>query len=150
MLHVFLDFCYIARREIIDTSAITQLEESLDQFKEHCTIFIEDSVQDGNYDPPRQHALDHYAHMIREFGAPNSLCSSITESKHIKAVKEPWRHSNRYNALQQMITTNSRIDKLTATRVHFETEGLLDNCPIVNFLNALHSMFLEPYKPSHY
>ncbi|KAJ6617373.1 hypothetical protein B0H10DRAFT_2176466 [Mycena sp. CBHHK59/15] len=29
--------------------------------------------------------------------APNGLCSSITESKHIKAVKQPWRRSRRGN-----------------------------------------------------
>lgn len=135
-LRAFLDFCYIARREIIDTSAIAQLEDSLEQFHENRTIFVEAGIRDDSYDPPRQHSLDHYARMIREFGAPNGLCSSITESKHIKAVKEPWRRSNRYNALQQMITTNSRVDKLAAARVHFETGGLLHSDPIADMLNG--------------
>lgn len=31
----------------------------------------------------------YYAYVITQFGAPNGLCSSITESKHIKAVKKP-------------------------------------------------------------
>lgn len=128
-LRAFLDFCYIARRDVIDTSAITQLEHALEEFKEHRTVFVEEGIRNGSYDPPRQHSLDHYARMIREFGAPNGLCSSITESKHIKAVKEPWRRSNRFNALQQMITTNSRIDKLAAARVHFESEELLQSDP---------------------
>ncbi|KAF8128403.1 hypothetical protein EV363DRAFT_1400566 [Boletus edulis] len=37
--------------------------------------------------------------MIRLFGAPNGLCLSIIESKHIKAIKEPYRQSN-HNQLQ--------------------------------------------------
>ncbi|KAJ7025454.1 hypothetical protein C8F04DRAFT_890066, partial [Mycena alexandri] len=51
---------------------------------------------------------------IRFFGSPNGLCSSITESKHIKAVKEPWRRSSRFNALSQMLRTLVRLDKLAA------------------------------------
>ncbi|KAJ7025470.1 hypothetical protein C8F04DRAFT_878470, partial [Mycena alexandri] len=51
---------------------------------------------------------------IRFFGSPNGLCSSITESKHIKAVKEPWRRSSRFNAPSQMLRTLVRLDKLAA------------------------------------
>ncbi|KAF8992148.1 hypothetical protein BDQ17DRAFT_1392882 [Cyathus striatus] len=60
-----------------------------------------------------------------QFGAPNGLCSSITESKHIKAVKEPWRCSNRYNALGQMLLTNERLDKLNAFRIDLQSRNLL-------------------------
>ncbi|KAG1720956.1 uncharacterized protein EDB91DRAFT_1240357 [Suillus paluster] len=52
---------------------------------------------------PRQHSCSHYILLIRLYGAPNGLCSSITETKHIKAVKEPWRRSSRYKALGQML-----------------------------------------------
>jgi len=62
--------------------------------------------------------------LIREFGAPNGLCSSITESKHIKAVKEPWRRSSRFEALGQMLLTNQRLDKLAAARVDFKARGM--------------------------
>ncbi|KAF8957103.1 hypothetical protein BDZ97DRAFT_120310 [Flammula alnicola] len=60
-----------------------------------------------------------------EFGAPNGLCSSITESKHIKAVKEPWRRSSHFEALAQMLVTNQRLDKLAAARVDFRARGML-------------------------
>ncbi|KAH8987556.1 hypothetical protein EDB86DRAFT_3065712 [Lactarius hatsudake] len=42
------------------------------------------------------------------------------------AVKEPWRRSNRYHALLQMLVTNQRLDKLAAARANFEAKGLLD------------------------
>ncbi|KAI0244925.1 hypothetical protein BJV78DRAFT_1277591 [Lactifluus subvellereus] len=64
---------------------------------------------------------------IQLFGAPNGLCSSITESKHIKAVKEPWRRSSHFKALGQMLVTNQRIDKLSASHVDFTSRGLLSN-----------------------
>ena len=56
---------------------------------------------------------------------PNGLCSSIMESKHIKAVKEPWRRSNKYNALGQMLVTNERLDKLAAARMDFTRHHML-------------------------
>ena len=68
---------------------------------------------------PRQHALVHYCQHIRNFGAPNGLCSSLTESKHISAVKKSWWRSNWFNALQQMLIINTCNDKLAAARVDF-------------------------------
>ena len=53
------------------------------------------------------------------------LTSSITESRHITAVKKPWRRSNRYEALGQMLITNQRLDKLTAARNNFIACGML-------------------------
>jgi hypothetical protein len=57
----------------------------------------------------------HYSMLIRLFGALNGLCLSITESKHINNVKDPWWQSNRFNALLQMLITNQQVDKLSAT-----------------------------------
>ncbi|KAJ7113623.1 hypothetical protein C8R44DRAFT_741205 [Mycena epipterygia] len=59
------------------------------------------------------------------FGAPNGLCSSITESKHIKAVKKPYRRSNRNKPLSQILLANQRLDKLAAARVDFTARGMM-------------------------
>jgi hypothetical protein len=66
----------------------------------------------------------HYHSLIRLYGAPNGLCSSITESKHIRAVKEPWRRSNRNMALGQMLVTNQRLDQLAAAHADFSNRGM--------------------------
>ncbi|KAL6305520.1 hypothetical protein BKA93DRAFT_816905 [Sparassis latifolia] len=60
-----------------------------------------------------------FCYLVRHsnYGAPNGLCSSITEAKHIKAIKEPWRRSNRYNALGQMLLTNQHLDNLAVSRM---------------------------------
>ena len=123
-LRAFFEFCYIARRDVIDTKSLAELEQALERFHHYRTIFVETGVRKG-FNVPRQHFLRHYAALIRAYGAPNGLCSSITESKHIKAVKKPWRRSSRYKALGQMLLTNQRLDKLAASRVDFARRGML-------------------------
>src|SRR5882724_10409056 len=113
-ISAFLDFCYIVCRSSLDESALGAAEEALARFHSHCVIFQEYGVRPNGFSLPRQHALMHYCHLIEQFGAPNGLCSSITESQHIRAVKRPWRRSNRCNALGQMLLTNQRTEKLAA------------------------------------
>jgi hypothetical protein len=75
--------------------------------------------------------------MIRLFGAPNGLCSSITEAKHIKAVKEPWRRSNRDRPLKQMLLINQRLDKLAAAHVDFTRRGMLEEAQLFKSLKII-------------
>lgn len=125
-LSSFMEFVYLVRRSIQTEETITAIEASIMQYRQHRRIFIETDVRE-DYNLPRQHnTLDHYSQHIRNFGAPNGLCSSITEAKHIKAVKQPWRRSNHYEALGQMLLINQRLDKLAAARVDFTDRGMLD------------------------
>ncbi|KAL4069122.1 hypothetical protein J3A83DRAFT_4359153 [Scleroderma citrinum] len=66
--------------------------------------------------------------LMKEFGALNGLCSSITESKHIKAIKKSWWCSNYFKALGQMLITNQGLDKLTAAKVDFENCDMVNSC----------------------
>ncbi|KDQ53825.1 hypothetical protein JAAARDRAFT_115144, partial [Jaapia argillacea MUCL 33604] len=125
-LAAFLDFCYIARRNSIDTDAMDELKSTLTRFHHHRQIFVETGVRDTDISLPRQHSLMHYIRGIRLFGSPNGLCSSITESKHIGAVGEPWRRSSRYKALRQMLRTNQRLDKMAAAQQAFERKGMME------------------------
>lgn len=124
-VRAFTDFCYLARRNIHNTESLNKMDEVLAEFHEHRKIFIELGIR-VHFNLPRQHSGRHWTKLIREFGAPNGLCSSITESKHIKAVKKPWRRSSRYRALQQMLYTNQRMDKLSAARIDFVRRGMLE------------------------
>jgi hypothetical protein len=67
----------------------------------------------------------HYLKLIWAFGTLNGLCLSITESKHIEAVKEPWWESNCFHTLGQMLNTNLRLDKLSAAQVTFKSYEML-------------------------
>ena len=83
----------------------------------------------------------HYFDNIKDFGSPNGLCSSITESKHITAVKRPWRQSNKHMALPQMLKSNQGLDKLAAARADFTVRGMLvDSCLIKAIETALDAM----------
>lgn len=125
-ISAFTEFCYLARRSVLTDESIQQLEDALKRYYQFRDVFKETGVRpDGFSSLPRQHALGHYPRHIREFGAPNGLCSSITESKHIKAVKEPWRRSNKFEALGQMLLTNQRLDKLAAARADYAERGML-------------------------
>jgi hypothetical protein len=121
-LSSFLEFCYLVRRSVIDDNDLVEINAAIANFHHHRRAF--DLVRPEGYSLPRQHSLVHYPYLIREFGAPNGLCSSITESKHIKAVKEPWRRSNHFEALGQILITNQRLDKLAAARVNFQARGM--------------------------
>jgi hypothetical protein len=47
------------------------------------------------------------------------------ESKHIKAVKEPWRRSSRFKALGQMLRTIVRMDEMAALYQTFLKRGMM-------------------------
>ena len=125
-LSAFLEFCYLVRRSVIDEWTLDAIDDALRRFHQDRVIFQSTGVRSpSRLSPPRQHSMVHYRYLIQQFGAPNGLCSSITESKHIKAVKEPYRRSNRYNALGQMLLSNQRLDKLAAACVDFTVRRML-------------------------
>lgn len=136
-LSAFLEFCYLVRRDVITEDTLVDIRRSLDTFHQEREVFRDSGVRTEGFSLPRQHSLKHYPFSVEEFGAPNGLCSSITESAHIKAVKRPYRRSNRNQPLGQMLITNERLDKLAAARVHFASRGMLDGpcIPLANLLS---------------
>ncbi|KAG6826062.1 hypothetical protein H0H92_001275 [Tricholoma furcatifolium] len=118
-----IDFCYLVRRDVIDEDTLVQIDNALKKFHQYREAFRE--VRPEGFSLPCQHSLVHYIYAITQFGTPNGLCSSITESKHIKAVKQPYRRSNKNNPLGQMLITNQRMSKLEAARIDFTTRGML-------------------------
>jgi hypothetical protein len=121
----FTEFCYLARRSQIDETNLELIDAAVERFHREREIFIELRIRE-DFSLPRQHSLVHYSSLIRLFGAPNGICSSITESKHIQAVKEPWRRSSRNQPLGQMLLTTQCLEKLAAARVDFESRGMLN------------------------
>ena len=112
-LSALLDFCYLVRHSVLNEVTLDAIDAAVECFHQEWTIFITSGVH-VHLSLPRQHAMVHYCELVKLFGAPNGLCSSITESKHIQAVKEPWQQSNKFNALRQMLVTNQHLDKLAA------------------------------------
>ena len=138
----FLEFCYLVRRDIHTEDSIAQVQDALVRFHCYRVIFESTGVRPDGFSLPPQHSILHYPKLIRMFGAPNGLCSSMTEAKHIKAVKEPWRRSSRYEPLGQMLLTNQRLDKLAAARVDFTSRGMLDGMVISSALQVYSASLL--------
>lgn len=125
MLHAiaaFLDFCYLVWHLQIDESVLDQIEDAVNHFHWECHIFIELGIW-NDFLLPHQCALVHYCLMIQLFG----LCSSITESKHIKAVKQPYCCSSWNHLLVRWSWWTSRMqnDKLATAWVDFKSHGML-------------------------
>ncbi|KAI6011242.1 hypothetical protein PISMIDRAFT_112348 [Pisolithus microcarpus 441] len=123
--HAFLEFCYLVWQNVITEQTLTEIDDVLRHFHWFHKVFQNASVI-KTFSLPRQHAMKHYHYLICQFGAPNGLCSSITESKHIKAVKCLYQHTNHFQALRQMLLINQRLDKLTAVHADFKGHGMLN------------------------
>ncbi|KAF7303447.1 hypothetical protein MIND_00573500 [Mycena indigotica] len=115
-----IEFCYLVRRSVIDEDTLQIIDETIRRYHHYREAFR--VVRPQGFSLPRQHALKHYIARIMDFGVPNGLCSSITESKHIRAVKRPYRCSNRNKPLGQMLLSNQRLDE---PRADFTARGML-------------------------
>jgi hypothetical protein len=125
--------------------ALADIENTLVRFHKLCEIFHECDVVPDGFSLPRQHSLAHYPFLITQFGAPNGLCSLITESKHIKAVKHPYRRLNCNKPLGQMLVTNQQLDKLAAVRIKISSKDPLDGPSVVGpLLDLVHSRYGDP------
>jgi len=88
-LSTLLDFCYLVQRSVLNEVTLDAIDVAVEHFHQERTVFITSGVR-VHLSLPCQHAMVHYRELVKLFGVPNGLCSSITESKHIRAVKKPW------------------------------------------------------------
>ncbi|KAI6143392.1 hypothetical protein BKA82DRAFT_4331274 [Pisolithus tinctorius] len=123
----FLEFCYLM---------LVEIDDALRRFHLYHEVFRNAGVVD-TFSLPWQHAMKHYYHLICQFSTPNGLCSSITESKHIKAIKWPYWHTNHFQALGQMLLINQRLDKPIAVCTDFKEHGMLNELLLSHALGAL-------------
>ncbi|KAG1905765.1 uncharacterized protein F5891DRAFT_1125793 [Suillus fuscotomentosus] len=130
----FLEFCYLIQRNVITEATISQIQDALCCFHHYHSIFLRSGVVPA-FLLPCQHLMKHYPDLICLFRAPNGLCSSMMENKHIKAVKQLWCQSNRYNVLGQMLVMNQRLNKIATLHVDFTKCGMLNGTCLSNDLH---------------
>ena len=127
MVHTVCDlieFSYLIHQDIHNTQALKAVD-NIKSFHTNCEIFKTTGVIEiFNY--PCQHSLKHYVTLIYAYSAPSSLCSSMTEKKHIKAVKKPWRCLSHCKALKQMFLMIQWLDKLSTSHVHIKVNGMFN------------------------
>ncbi|KAJ6512460.1 hypothetical protein C8R45DRAFT_1206566 [Mycena sanguinolenta] len=126
-LSAFLDFCYLVRRNALTSDTLDEINAALARFHTHRDIFIATGVR-ISISLPRQHSMVHYCPSIILFGSPNGLCSSITESKHIKAMLRP----------------NARLDRLAAIRTIFTRQGMLQGSTGLYALRIMRGELPQP------
>ena len=119
-----LEFSYLVHRNDFDEH-LDMVDQALARFQELREVFRSTGVHPTGFSLPHQHSLNHYHLNIGNFGAPNSLCLSITESQHITAVKKPWHRSSKYEALEQMLITNQCLEEWKALHADFIKHGML-------------------------
>lgn len=124
-ISAFLEFSYLVRRSHIDSKTLQQIDAAITQYLQERQVFLDVGVR-TTFKLPRHHSIVHYKTLIQQFGAPNGLCLSITENRHITTVKEPWHRSNRNEALGQILLTNQRLDKLSVSRADFLSRGMIN------------------------
>ncbi|KAG1812062.1 uncharacterized protein BJ212DRAFT_1448197 [Suillus subaureus] len=99
-LQALLNFIYITHHNIISSSSLNTMNDTLKHFHRYCKIFQTSSVWPKGFNHPQQHSLIHYHKLIQAFSTPNGLCSSITDC---------------FKALSQMLLTNQHLDKLATS-----------------------------------
>ncbi|KAK0445666.1 uncharacterized protein EV420DRAFT_1622636 [Desarmillaria tabescens] len=108
-LSAFMDFYYLVWHSDFDETMLKQVRDTIQCFHHYREAFRVAGVHE-DFSLPRQHAIVHYPSHIMEFGAPNGLCSSITESWHITA----------------MLLMNQQLNKLAALHADLVQRGLLE------------------------
>ena len=143
-----INLFYLVQCNVIDEDAVDQIQSTLDRFYQNQEIFHDVGICPDGVSLPRQHSLRHYVFSITQFGAPNGLCSSITESKHRKVIKEPFCHSNKNQAMGQILVTNQRLNKISAARVYFIARGMLKGpSSTTGIISGLHSGLTNHEQP---
>jgi hypothetical protein len=119
-----LECLYRIRADEHDDNSLAELAEHERLYVQLREIFRTTGVRE-DFNLPRQHGLFHFLPNIKRFGSANGLCTTLTESKHRKVIKEPWRRSSHYEALLQMLKINSRLDQIKTCAVAFRKRGQL-------------------------
>ena len=132
----FIEFCYLIHRNVITDSALSSINDATQHFHHYWEVFKTTGVA-STFSLPCQHSVKHYPELIQLFGTPNRLCSSITENKHITEVKKPYRQSNKYKALGQILVTNQRLDELSAAWTDFANRSMLNRTCLSSALKLI-------------
>ncbi|KAH9178034.1 hypothetical protein EDB89DRAFT_2112020 [Lactarius sanguifluus] len=126
-----MDACYIARRNAIDSLSLEHLRDCVQTFHQLRAIFVETGAC-TTLSLPHQHALNHFYNVIHLFGSPNGLCSSITESKHIRAMLRTLLRLDKMSVLCQRLEDNGMLRGSVLTSRQSGPGSGANDMPIVN------------------
>ncbi|KAF8804340.1 hypothetical protein BYT27DRAFT_7259320 [Phlegmacium glaucopus] len=115
-------------------------------FQDHLVLWVKEYVYANNHPKAKTDAImDDIDRRIAIVPAFSGL-QHFSEGRGFKQwtgddskalMKEPWRHSNRNEALGQMLVTNQQLDQLAAAQTDFESHGMLNGTCLGATLEAL-------------
>lgn len=98
-----IDFIHYTSYHSHSTETLDRLQDALDTFHEHKSVFIKKGIQ-KHFRIPKIHAMEHYKALIRAHGTTDGFNTEISERLHIDFAKQGYRASNKKEYTRQMIT----------------------------------------------
>ncbi|KAK4704707.1 hypothetical protein P7C70_g1498, partial [Phenoliferia sp. Uapishka_3] len=121
---VVVTYFYAAGLESTATDREMQAE-AMRLYMEVIRYAFEDERAEKGFNWARLHSMFHYIEWTELNGTAPHSDTSHYETAHIKAVKLPYRASNRCNAIVQILRANTRRDCLASLRGELELEGVI-------------------------
>ncbi|KAJ7483023.1 hypothetical protein B0H11DRAFT_2232041 [Mycena galericulata] len=114
-----IDFIYLASLEEHTTRSLALLNTALDVFPDNKQIFLDLGARanQGHFNIPKIHSMEHYAPMIRLFGSADGFNTESPERLHIDYAKAGYRASNKKDYIAQMtlwLQRQEAVDRFTA------------------------------------
>jgi hypothetical protein len=106
-----LDFLYLAKLPVQTTQTLNRLNNSLRNFHENKSIFVDLGVRQ-HFNFPKLHSCLHYASSINMFGTTDNYDTQYTERLHIDLAKNAYRSTNTKNEVPQMALWLERREKI--------------------------------------
>ncbi|KAK4700195.1 hypothetical protein P7C70_g6054, partial [Phenoliferia sp. Uapishka_3] len=124
---VVIIYCYASSLESTATDRVIQ-DRAIKLYMEasHRTSPSFHEREEKGFNWARLHSMFHYVEWTEENGTAPHSDTAPYETAHIKAVKLPYRASNRCNAIVQILRANTRRDCLASLRGRLELAGVID------------------------
>ncbi|KAK4701483.1 hypothetical protein P7C70_g4748, partial [Phenoliferia sp. Uapishka_3] len=121
---VVIIYRYASSLESTATDRVIQ-SEAIRLYMEVIRYAFEDEREAKGFNWARLHSMFHYVEWTEANGTAPHSDTAPYETAHIKAVKLPYRASNRCNAIVQILRSNTRRDCLASLRGRLELAGTI-------------------------
>ena len=101
VVRAVIDFIYFSQLHSHTTKTLACLQECLETFHMHKTVFIELGIRE-HFNIPKLHNIQHYIDAIHSLGSADGYNTELPERLHIDFAKEGYRASNKRDFLEQM------------------------------------------------
>jgi hypothetical protein len=94
-------FIYFSQLHSHTTKTLALLQQSLEIFHAHKTMFMELGICE-HFNIPKIHSIQHYVDSIYSLGSADEYNTELPESLHIDFAKSAYLASNKHDFVEQM------------------------------------------------